>query len=417
MGSPSSSTQPTSPKINTIQRFFALAGPAFVAAIAYVDPGNVASNVAAGAQYRYVLLWVLTMASIMAIFLQFQSAKLGIVTGKSLPTLLGERIHNKYGRIAFWLQAEIMAISTDVAEIVGGALALNLLFNISLPVAAVITVILSTVLLIIQAPATQRRFELAIISLLFLILLGFLLGLILHPPSVTQMASGLVPHFADKNSVLISVSMIGATVMPHALYAHSGLVNERFSELKNSLSPRKLLSITRADVGIALFFASLANIGLLVLAANSLADVPNIDTIEDAYFQIKSHLGSIVAIFFGVGLLASGIASSSVGTYAGSVIMDGLIHKKISVLTRRLISCIPALIIVCMGFAPSTILIWSQVILSLCIPCAVFPLIKYTSDKKIMGAFTDSLWLRILSVGTATIIVALNGVLLYLQFV
>lgn len=392
-------------------RMIALLGPAFVAAVAYVDPGNVAANITAGAKYGYLLVWVLVLANAMAVLVQYQSAKLGLVTGKSLPQLLGDRMA-KRSRIAFWLQAEIVAAATDLAEVIGGAIALNLLFNVSLLTGAIITGFVSILLLLVQGEDRQHIFERVVLGLLLVITFGFMAGLVLDPPSASGTLGGLVPRLKGTETVLLAASMLGATVMPHAIYLHSSLVNHRFADRSHSL--KRLLRASKFDVTWALILAGLVNIGLLLLAASSLFGVKGTDTIEGAHGAIVSHLGSGMGIIFGIGLLASGLASTSVGAYAGSEIMLGLLHVKVPSVVRRLVTLIPALIIVGAGMDPTLALVWSQALLSVGIPFAIIPLMRYTAKKEIMGEYVDSTAIKVIGFIITALIVCLNLALLYL---
>ena len=285
-----------------------LLGPAFVAAIAYVDPGNVAANLTAGARYGYLLLWVLVAANAMAVLVQYQSAKLGLVTGDSLPGVLGQRMR-RTPRLAFWMQAEVVAAATDIAEVVGGAIALQLLFGVPLPLGGLIVGVVSLLLLATQNRYGQRRFEHVIIGLLAVISVGFLAGLFVSPPDARGVLSGLVPRFDGTDSVLLAASMLGATVMPHAIYVHSALARDRHGRTTGS-TLRDVLRSTRWDVGIALAIAGAVNIGLLLLAASGLRGVPGTGSIPGAYDAIADALGIGIAIAFAVGLLASGLALS-----------------------------------------------------------------------------------------------------------
>ena len=392
-------------------RMIALLGPAFVAAVAYVDPGNVAANITAGAKYGYLLVWVLVLANAMAVLVQYQSAELGLVTGKSLPQLLGDRMA-KRSRIAFWLQAEIVAAATDLAEVIGGAIALNLLFNVSLLTGAIITGFVSILLLLVQGEDRQHIFERVVLGLLLVITFGFMAGLVLDPPSASGTLGGLVPRLKGTETVLLAASMLGATVMPHAIYLHSSLVNHRFADRSHSL--KRLLRASKFDVTWALILAGLVNIGLLLLAASSLFGVKGTDTIEGAHGAIVSHLGSGMGIIFGIGLLASGLASTSVGAYAGSEIMLGLLHVKVPLVVRRLVTLIPALIIVGAGMDPTLALVWSQALLSVGIPFAIIPLMRYTAKKEIMGEYVDSTAIKVIGFIITALIVCLNLALLYL---
>lgn len=396
--------------------FLALLGPAFVAAIAYVDPGNVAANLSSGARYGYLLVWILVMANLMAMLVQYQSAKLGLVTGKSLPAHIGER-SSTLGRRLFFSQAQLVVIATDLAEVVGGAIALNLLFRVPLPLGGIIIGIASMALLGIQNRHGQRRFEAAIVVLLGIITVGFLTGLLLSPPDPAGVVGGLLPRFEGTGSVLLAAGMLGATVMPHAIYVHSQLALDRHPQAHaNPTRLPRLLRATRWDVIVALTLAGAVNIGMLLLAASTLQGVDGTDTIEGAHAAIAAHLGPVVAVIFAVGLLASGLASTSVGAYAGATITNGLLKFKIPLLTRRLISLVPAIIILALGIDPTWALVISQVVLSFGIPFALFPLLRLTSNKNIMGNNRDGLPLRLAAILTASLIAVLNAVLIWLTF-
>jgi manganese transport protein len=396
-----------------------LLGPAFVASIAYVDPGNVAANLTAGAQYGYLLVWVLVVANVMAVLVQYQSAKLGIVTGKSLPEILGERL-KPFWRRAFWVQAEIVAAATDLAEVVGGAIALYLLFGLPLPLGAVIVGAVSMALLAVQARNRQRPFEFAIIFLLGIITIGFLAGLFISPPDPGGFAAGLVPGFQGPDTVLLAASMLGATVMPHAIYVHSALSRDRHRPNPHLHVPvpamARLVRATRWDVVAALAIAGIVNIGMLLLAASTLGGEEGTDTIEGAHGAITANLGPVVGVVFAVGLLASGLASTSVGCYAGGTIMQGLLKIRIPLMTRRVITLIPAVVLLSVGFDPTWGLVLSQVVLSFGIPFVLVPLVVLTSNKALMGRFADRLPLRIAAVTAVVLVVALNLVLLWLTF-
>lgn len=392
-----------------------LLGPAFVAAVAYVDPGNVAANITAGARYGYLLVWVLVLANLMAVIIQYQSAKLGLVTGKSLPQLLGQRLP-KTKRIAFWIQAEIIAAATDLAEIVGGAIALQLLFNLPLLVGGAIVGSISLGLLIFQNERRQKQFETIVIALLAVITAGFLSGLLISPPDPAGMLGGLLPRFAGADTVLIAASMLGATVMPHAIYLHSSLVNHRFPQRKLSELPR-LLRASKHDVGYALIVAGAVNVALLLLAASALAGKSGTDSIEGAHHAIESALGTTIGVIFAIGLLASGLASTSVGAYAGSEIMGGLLHLQIPLFARRLITLIPALLILALYPNPTWALVISQVALSFGIPLALVPLASYTRKLELMGVYQDSRGMRLVMGIIVALVIALNLLLVVLTFI
>ncbi|GAB2648285.1 Nramp family divalent metal transporter [Prescottella soli] len=396
-------------------RSVALLGPAFVAAIAYVDPGNVAANLTAGAKYGYLLIWVLVLANAMAVLIQYLSAKLGLVTGHSLPEMLGMRLRTG-NRRAFWVQAEVMAAATDLAEVIGGAVALHLLFGLPLLVGGLITGVVSMVILSIQSRRGQRAFEFVVMGLLAIITIGFLAGLAFTDVSGRDAAEGLVPRFDGAETVLLAAGMLGATVMPHAIYLHSALARDRHGAAGHGPRLHRLLRITRWDVASALVVAGGVNIGMLLLAASALRGVPDTDSIEGAHAAIEASLGPGVAIVFGVGLLASGLASTSVGCAAGSEIMRGLLNMRIPVLTRRVVTLIPALIVLGIGVDPTYALVISQVVLSLCIPFALIPLVRMTSDRELMGPERNAPATTAVAWFCAGLIIALNIALLWLTF-
>lgn len=389
------------------RRIIALLGPAFVAAVAYVDPGNVAANVTAGARYGYLLVWVLVLANLMAVLVQYESAKLGIVTGRSLPELLGDKLRKPW-RIAFWLQAEIVAAATDLAEVIGGAIALYLLFGIPLFWGGVITGVVSLVLLLAQNRSGQIVFERLVIGLLAIITLGFVSGLLFSPPDWGAVLGGMVPRFQGSETIVVAASMLGATVMPHAIYLHSSLVKDRHGTGHDEHKIKLLLRASKFDVVWALLIAGCVNIALLLLAASALPGKEGTDTIEGAYGAILQAFGIGVATVFAVGLLASGLASTSVGAYAGSEIMAGLLHIRVPLWARRLVTLIPALIILATGAEPTWSLVISQVVLSVGIPLALVPLIIFTRSAKTMGKWRDPWWLFVITVIVAALIIALN---------
>jgi manganese transport protein len=393
-----------------------LLGPAFVAAVAYVDPGNVAANLTAGARYGYLLLWVLILANLIAVLVQYQSAKLGIVTGRSLPELLGERLRTGPRRL-YWIQAELVAAATDIAEVIGGAIALHLLFGLPLLLGGLIVGLASMVLLTLQSHRSQRSFELVIITLLGVILVGFVSGLFFTEADPAALLSGIVPRFAGTDSVLLATSMLGATVMPHVIYLHSALVRDRHGVSAEPARQRELLKATRLDVGAALLIAGAINIAMLLLAAAALRGVDGTDSIEGAHAAIVAALGGGVGVVFAVGLLASGLASTSVGTYAGSAIMGGLLKVRIPLLVRRVVTLVPALVVLALGFDPTQALVLSQVVLSFGIPFALVPLVALASPKSLMGEFANAPWLRVAGWTSTAAIVAINVLLIVLVIV
>ncbi len=394
-------------------RLIGLLGPAFVAAIAYVDPGNVAANLSAGAEFGYLLIWVLVAANAMAVIVQYLSAKLGIVTGQSLPELLGHRLGRR-SRLAYWGQAEVVAAATDLAEVIGGAIALYLLFGVPLVLGGAITGLVSLAILAIQQRRGQRAFETVITSMLIILTLGFCAGLMVAPPDAGAALGGLLPRFEGSRSVLLAASMLGATVMPHAIYLHSALTRDRFGREHTLDERRRLLVATRWDVVFALILAGGVNIAMLLMAAANLPGQAGTDTIEGAHAAIESAMGTVVGIAFAVGLLFSGLASTSVGSYAGAEIMSGLLKVRIPLITRRLITLIPALVLLATGVSPTWLLVISQVVLSFGIPFALIPLVRLTRNRLTMGSDRNGLPLHLAACAVAAVIVVLNVVLLVL---
>jgi manganese transport protein len=390
-----------------------LLGPAFVAAIAYVDPGNVAANVSSGAQYGYLLLWVIVVANVLAGLVQYLSAKLGLVTGRSLPEAIGKQMSRPL-RLSFWLQAELVAMATDVAEMVGGAIALHVLFNLPLLVGGVITGAVSLVLLTVKDRRGQLLFERVITGLLLVIAVGFAASFFVATPPPGDVLGGLLPRFRGTETVLLAAAILGATVMPHAVYLHSGLAIDRHGHPAEGPHRRHLLQVTRVDVFLAMAVAGTVNAAMLLVAAINLQHHGMNGSIEGAYTAIHDTLGATIAVLFAIGLLASGLASSSVGAYAGAMIMQGLLQRSIPMLARRLITLCPAVAILALGFDPTRTLVLSQVVLSFGIPFAVLPLVRLTSNRKLMGTDTNHPVTTVVGWTVAVMVSLLNVVLIYL---
>ena len=397
-------------------KVLSLLGPALVAGVAYIDPGNVATNLSAGAQFAYQLTWVIGSANLVAWLVQFLSAKLGLVTSKSMPELLGSRFKSKLARYGYYAQAQTVAIATDVAEVLGGAIALNLLFRLDLLIGGLITGVVSMALLTLQGRGKIRGFESVIIGLILITGIGFVAALVVSPPSGTGIVAGLVPQFSSSEAVLLAAGIVGATIMPHAIYAHSALSRDR---LAISLQTTRMETHVRAakwDVSIAMIIAGAINLSILFVGASALFGTSVEATITGAYSAIHDALGDAPAVFFAVGLLASGLASSSVGTYAGAEISQGLLKRKLSPLLLRSFTLIPALLAIALSSNPTQTLIYSQVLLSFGLPFALFPLIRLTSDKKLMGKFVNRRTTVVLGYLAALVIAALNVYLIILQF-
>ncbi len=397
----------------TRRRLATVFGPAFVAAIAYVDPGNVAANLSAGARYGYLLVWVLVAANIMAVLVQYLAAKFGVVTGHSLASEVGARLSRR-GRLGYWLQAEAVAVATDLAEIVGGAVALRILFGVPLLVGGVIVTLVSMGLLAVQSDRRRRPFELLIMALLVVITIGFVAGLTVADLSWSGVVAGLAPRLDGSESVVLAAGMLGATVMPHAIYLHSDLARDRHGGDRGPARLRRLLRATRWDVTVALIVAGSVNIAMLLLAASSLPGVSGTDTLEGAHRAISHALGPVIGVVFAVGLLASGLASTAVGSFAGASIMESLLHVRVPLIARRVVTALPALAVLAVTTDPTWALVLSQVVLSLGIPCAVVPLAWFTSRTRIMGSFCNGSMLNIAVIAATAAIVTLNLVLVYL---
>ncbi len=389
-------------------------GPAFVAAVAYVDPGNFATNVQAGAKYGYRLLWVVLMANLIAMLIQYLSAKLGVVTGQSLPELCRARFP-RWVSWALWIQAEVMAMATDVAEFLGAAIGLNLLFGVPLLVAGGITGVLAFAILELQRRG-YRRFELAITALLGLVFAGFLYETLKIGPSAPQTLRGLIPSLDGAGSVYLAVGIVGATVMPHVIYLHSALTKDRMP-VRDDAERRRVLSFERIDVIVALGLAGLVNLAMLAAAAK-LFHVPGlsgVDSIQGAHAQIGRLVGGGAALAFAVALLASGASSSSVGTFAGQVVMAGFINVSIPLVVRRAVTMIPALVILALGVSTTGALVLSQVVLSFGIPFAVIPLVLLTGRREVMGTHVNGAVVSSTAYVVAAAITAMNMFLIYQQ--
>jgi manganese transport protein len=388
-----------------------LLGPAFVAAVAYIDPGNFATNIQGGARYGYLLLWVVLSANLMAMLIQTLSAKIGIATGKNLPEVCRESFPRGV-TWSLWIQAELIAMATDMAEFIGAAIALNLLFGVPLFVAGLMTGVVAFGILALQQRG-HRRFELVIAGLFGVVLLGFLYQAFEVGPDASEAVKGFVPHFSGSDSILLAAGILGATVMPHVIYLHSALTQRRVV-VRNDDEKRRLMRFQRLDVGIAMSIAGVVNLAMLMVAAALFhtSGHTGVDSIEGAYNGFQNLVGNGTAVAFGLALLASGFASSSVGTYAGQVVMQGFIDRQIPLLVRRLVTMAPALIVLAIGLDPTRSLVISQVVLSFGIPFALIPLVIFTSRRKLMGGLVNSRVTTIAASVIAAVIVALNIFLL-----
>jgi len=397
-----------------VRRRLAYFGPAFVAAVAYVDPGNFATNISGGAKYGFLLVWVIVMANLMAMLVQYLSAKIGIATGRNLAELCREHFPTPV-RWGLWAQAEIVAIATDLAEFVGAAIALHLLFGVPPLAAGLITAVVAFGILGLQQRG-HRHFELAIAALLGIILLGFLYDLTHVSVQPGAIAGGLIPGFAGVDSVMLAVGIIGATVMPHVVYLHSALTQGRI-RAESVEERRELLRGGRTDVIVALSVAGLINLSMLVIAASLFhSRGMEIETIEAAHAGLGSLIGGGAALAFAVALLASGLSSSSVGTYSGQVVMQGFLRRRIPLMLRRLVTMLPALVVLAIGVDTTQALVLSQVVLSFGIPFALVPTILLTRRADVMGALVNKPATTGVATVVATLIIGLNAFLLYQTF-
>ncbi len=398
-----------------VRATLAMLGPAFVAAVAYVDPGNFATNIQGGAQFGYLLLWVVLLANVMAMLIQYLSAKLGIITDHNLPELFRARYPRSLAW-GMWVQAEAMAMATDIAEFVGAALGLNLLFGVPLLTAGLMTGVIAFVILDLQRRG-YRRFELAITALLGVIFMGFLYETLRIGPSARASVGGLVPHLTGSDSLYLAVGIIGATVMPHVIYLHSALTNGR-TPVRNDRERGRVLRFERLDVIIALGLAGLVNMAMLAVAAKLLhhTGTTGVSTITQAHSEFAHLVGGGAALAFSVALLASGASSSSVGTYAGQVVMKGFVGLNVPLVARRLVTMAPAIAVLAIGLSPTNVLVFSQVVLSFGIPFALIPLVLLTSNREIMGVHVNRRLTTTAAFALAALISALNVFLIY-QFV
>lgn len=394
------------------KRFLPFLGPAFIAAVAYIDPGNFATNIQAGSTFGYMLLWVVLVSNVMAVLIQTMSAKLGIATGKNLPELSRDHFSRPV-TFGLWVQAEFMAIATDLAEFIGGALGLYLLFGIPLFTAALITGVFSFALLELQRRGF-RPLEAGIVALLGVVVVSFAYEVwVAQPDGMAVLGGLLIPRFQGSDSLILAAGILGATVMPHVIYLHSALTQNRVVG-RNEAERHKIFRFEFVDILIAMGMAGIINGAMLVMAAGLFhGSIEPVSTIEGAYAQLQLHAGTIAAILFGVGLLASGFSSSSVGTMSGQIIMQGYIKRRIPIFLRRLITMVPALAVLALGVDPTTALVLSQVVLSFGIPFALIPLLLFCSNRKIMGSLVNRPITTVLAWLTAATVIVLNIFLLY----
>ncbi|MFC0540714.1 Nramp family divalent metal transporter [Kutzneria chonburiensis] len=398
-----------------IRGTLAMLGPAFVAAVAYVDPGNYSTNITAGAEFGYHLVWVVLLANLMAMPVQFLSAKVGIVTGRSLPELCAGR-YSLPVRWVLWSQAEAVAMATDLAEFLGAALGLNLLFGVPMLPAGAITGVVAFIVLGLQARG-HRPFERAVAAMLLIVACGFAYELLCVGPSPASTVTGLLPVLPSGGAVFVAVGIIGATVMPHVIYVHSGLTSRRV-DADGPEQRRQALRSVRWDVVIALGLAGIINLTMLTVAAKLFDGTGNagVVTIADAHGRLGQVAGGGATLAFSVALLASGVSSSSVGTLAGQIVMAGFVRMRVRLVVRRTVTMLPSLLVLAAGLNTTDVLNVSQVALSFGIPFALIPLIAISRDPRVMGAFANRRWVTATMVGIAVTIISLNAALLTLQF-
>jgi manganese transport protein len=387
-------------------------GPAFVACVAYIDPGNFATNIAAGAQFGYSLLWVVLLSNLMAMLLQYLSAKLGIATGENLPETIRERWPRPIS-LSLWIVAEIAAMATDLAEFLGGALGFNLLFHIPLFAAGLLTGATTLAILGLQRHGV-RPLEAIIVSLVGVIAACYVVETLLGRPDWGQVAYHTVVPTVSSSTILVSVGILGATVMPHVVYLHSALTQRRI-RARNETEKRRLLRFNTVDVVVAMTLAGIINLAMLYVAASTFHGhgLTSVSDIRVAYHTLTPLLGNLAAIAFGVSLLASGVSSSAVGTMAGQVIMGGFVGWTIPLWVRRAVTMMPAMIVIALNLPTTQTLIISQVILSLVLPFAVGPLIWFTAQHRVMGVLTNRRVTTVLAAVCGFVIIGLNGLLLY----
>ena len=397
-------------------RLLPFIGPAFVACVAYIDPGNFATNIAGGSKFGYTLVWVIVASNLMAMLIQTLSAKLGIATGRNLPEVCRERFSRRTS-LGLWVQAEVIAMATDLAEFLGAAIGFHLLFGIGLFPATLITGATTFAILWLQRFGF-RVFEAVIIGFVGVISACYIAELwYAHPPLGTVAKHAVVPQFSGSESLLLAVGILGATVMPHVIYLHSALTQSRIVP-RNEGEARRLYKYTRIDVVIAMSLAGLVNMAMLVVAASVFfgSGLLDVDSLETAHRTLEPLLGSASSQLFALALIASGLSSSTVGTLAGQVVMQGFIRRKIPIWVRRTVTMLPAFVVIAIGVDPSRTLVISQVVLSFGIPFALIPLVMFTSRRDVMGGLVNHKVTTAIAAVVALAISALNVFLLAQTF-
>lgn len=403
-------------KKGIFSRLFPFLGPAFIASVAYMDPGNFATNIQGGAKFGYMLLWVIVASNLMAMLIQTLSAKLGIATGSNLAQICRDRF-SRPTVFGMWIIAEIVAMATDLAEFLGAAIGFQLLFHIPLIWGALLTAVTTMIILSLQRYGF-RPLEAVITALVGVIAVCYLAETFLGHPSWGDIAyHAVVPQFSGTESVILASGILGATVMPHVIYLHSALTQGRIV-IHNPIQLKRLFHFEIIDVVIAMGAAGLINAAMLIMSASTFhsAGIGDIGTLEEAHRTLTPFLGRASSWIFAVSLLASGLSSSAVGTMSGQVIMNGFLRRKIHITIRRLVTIIPPLIVIAIGLDPTRTLVLSQVILSFGIPFALIPLVMFTAKKEIMGALANRSLTTMVASIVAALIVALNIFLLYQSF-
>lgn len=399
-----------------LRRLLPFLGPAFIAAVAYVDPGNFATNIQGGAQFGYLLLWVIVASNLMAMLIQSLSAKLGIATGRNLPELCRERFPQPVV-VGMWVLAEVVAMATDLAEFLGAAIGFQLLFHVPLLVGGILTAI-STFLILSLERRGFRPLEAVITTLVGVIAVSYLIETILDRPDWGAIGfHAAVPQLSGTESLLLAVGILGATVMPHVIYLHSALTQGRIVTRDPQLL-RRLFRFELVDVLIAMGIAGLVNAAMLIMAASTFfrTGASHVSTIEEAYRTLTPLLGPASSVVFAISLLASGLSSSTVGTMSGQVIMQGFLRRQIPVWVRRLVTMLPSLVVISIGLDPTRTLVLSQVVLSFGIPFALVPLILFTRRADLMGVLVNHRLTTAIASAVAGVIILLNVFLLYQTF-
>ncbi len=387
---------------------FALMGPAFIAAIGYIDPGNFATNIQAGASYGYTLLWVVVWANVMAMVIQLMSAKLGIATGKNL----AEHIRDRFPRPAvwfYWVQAEIIAMATDLAEFIGAAIGFKLVFGVSLLQGAMLTGVATFLILMLQSRG-QKPLEFIIGGLLLFVAAAYVIELFFSQPKIIDLMHGMaVPSLPTADAVLLAAGVLGATIMPHVIYLHSSLTQKDEGGTR-----AQRYSSTKLDVAIAMTIAGFVNLAMMATAAAAFhfSGHSGIADLDQAYLTLDPLLGKAAAVVFGLSLLAAGLSSTVVGTMAGQVVMQGFIRFHIPLLVRRVVTMLPSFIVIMAGWEPTRILVMSQVLLSFGIALALVPLLAFTGNRELMGDMVNSRLMQSVGWVIVAVVVVLNGYLL-----